>query len=140
VPEPPKSVVSLTLDLDIGNARCVFDALSEAQDEYPGVLDPDEPGPLIAAICNAWSIEIDEQNRAKFKPAPSTPSPIEINPDVAALLERLEAFAEYLYREENPHTFLPRKADDIRRAVELIRFGRRSTGQPDAGKREDDSR
>lgn len=66
--------------------------------------------------------------------APSGPSPIvEITPDVAALFVRLEALAGEL---TDPHTpaWMPERADDIRRACELIRFGRAATGQPDAGK------
>jgi len=72
-------------------------------------------------------------------PAPLAPAPIEINPDVAALLVRLEEYAAQVMRPARD-SFDPGHADDLRRAVELIRYGRRATGQPDAGQGEDDSR
>jgi hypothetical protein len=67
-------------------------------------------------------------------------APIEINPDVAALLDRLEGMAKFFGNPMDADTFFPSHVDDVRRACELIRFGSRATGQPDAGNMEDDSR
>lgn len=125
-----KTVVSLTLTLDIPDARMVFEALDDAVEQYPGVDDPDEPGPLIAAICNAWLLDRAEKETPSDRPA--KPSPIAITPDVHTLLARLESKASD-FEDPNKVPYLPVFASDLRKAVELIRFGANATGQPNAG-------
>jgi hypothetical protein len=108
--------------------------LAEWLEDFGGLLLQRgyEPPPVVN-LCIA-------AQRLKANPAPPSPSPIEINPDVAALLDRLTDNARDFDDPKDVHSFNPQLADDLRRAVELIRFGRRATGQPDAGNREDDSR
>jgi hypothetical protein len=134
-PKPDPLGLRLTIQLDMDDLRAVASATKRREDMMPVPEgDSDAVGALIAEICRGWMEMLDHSASR-----PSTPSPIEINPDVAALLDRLETEARYRSNATSV-AFDPQHADDLRKAVELIRFGRRATGQPDAGRGEDDSR
>jgi hypothetical protein len=139
-PEFEPTVLQVTMKFDMADMRSVATATARRERMAPMPYGySDEVGALLAEICRGW---IEMLDHSASRPAP--PSPIEISPDVAALLDRLSRRADWHYVEDGidrrVRQFDPEHADDLRRAVELIRFGRRATGQPDAGNMEDDSR
>lgn len=136
--DPPKhpcdvTVVRLPLELDIGDASSVFMAMTVAGgsvDLLPGKSD--EAGALISVICQEWLKYREESAANRTRPA-SPANAIEINPEVAGLLERAEINARDFEDPKDVHTFFPQLSRDLRRMIELIRFGANATGQPAAG-------